>query len=161
VKLSCGFFHLLHDFRTVPEHRGGVPSLVPERCRKDNSTHERRIPQCRSIAITPTRAARGAGTPGYSSAGTHSRREARGKAFRAGLGIPPPGEAGYTLGIWSAHRLERAEHSASILRSGNPGRRCPQRACSQALEGLCGTLLNTVKLNISFYFYVVPSKRHF
>ena len=43
VKLSCGFFHLLHDFRAALESRGGVPSLVPERCRKHKQS-ERKDP---------------------------------------------------------------------------------------------------------------------
>ena len=35
-------FSFLHDFRAAPEFRDGVPSLLPERCRKKNFDHERK-----------------------------------------------------------------------------------------------------------------------
>jgi len=87
---------------------------------RKNHTHERKISQCRFIAITPTCAARGAGIIGCRSAGTRSRRKAFGKVFRAGLGIPPSGETDRSPGIWSAYRLEQTEHSAGICGRGIP-----------------------------------------
>jgi hypothetical protein len=38
---------------------------------------------------------------------------------------------------------------------GESRRRCPQRACPRALEGLCGTLLNTVKLNTFRFIFTL------
>jgi hypothetical protein len=82
---------------------------------KQNNNHDSIKPQnnvmCRFTAITPTRAARGARIAGKL---TRARREALGKAFRAGLGRPPPGETGRFHGIWFAHRLERATNLSSM-----------------------------------------------
>ena len=42
-RLLCGFLHnTVIIFRAALEPRDGVPSLVPKRCRKHNSLHERK-----------------------------------------------------------------------------------------------------------------------